>query len=285
MEVLKMASTTTESTVNALRYLFSAYGIVEEIVSDNGPQFVSEEFQKFVKLNGINHIRSAAYHPSSNGEAERAVQTFKTTMKTMNNEPGTLNQKMARFLLSYRSTPHSTTQVSPAELFLGRQIRTRLDIMRPNLSNKIQKNTTPKESKVRIFQEGDSVWIRDYRKSVEKWVGGIIVHQLGPVTYQVKVGDLIWKRHVDQIRERETDIPVNESNTNIPITMHVPFDSTQSNQVQDNLPNSTVESATEACVQTPVQAESHENSKTASPAMKPLPKRSTRGIPPKKLDL
>ena len=49
MEVITMASTTSESTINALRYLFSSYGIVEEIVSDNGPQFVSNEFQNFVK--------------------------------------------------------------------------------------------------------------------------------------------------------------------------------------------------------------------------------------------
>ncbi|XP_053395713.1 uncharacterized protein K02A2.6-like [Mercenaria mercenaria] len=208
LEVITMASTTSESTINALRYLFSSYGLVEEIVSDNGPQFVSAEFQNFVKMNGIKHIRSAAYHPSSNGEAERAVRTFKTALKTMSSEPGTVNQKVSRFLLSYRSTPHSTTQVSPAELFLGRRVRTRLDIMRPDLSNKIQKKTTPKESQIRTFQEGDSVWIRDYRQSTEKWVDGIIVHQLGPVTYKVKVGDLIWKRHVDQIRMREPDVIV-----------------------------------------------------------------------------
>ena len=76
-----MASTTSESTINDLRYLFASFRLAEEIVSDNGPQFVSVEFQNFVKANGIKHIRSAPYHPSSNGEAERAVRTFKTAMK------------------------------------------------------------------------------------------------------------------------------------------------------------------------------------------------------------
>ena len=75
----------------------------------------------------------------------------------MSSEPGTVNQKISIFLLSYRSSPHSTTQVSPTELFLGCRIRTRLDNIRPNLGNKIQKKTTPSESNVRSFQEGDSV--------------------------------------------------------------------------------------------------------------------------------
>ena len=49
-------------------------------LSDNGPQFVSEEYEIFLKENGVRHIRSAAYHPASYGEAERAVRTFKQAM-------------------------------------------------------------------------------------------------------------------------------------------------------------------------------------------------------------
>ena len=42
--------------------------------SDNGPQFVSDEFRNFVNVNGIRHICTAVYHPASNDEAERFVQ-------------------------------------------------------------------------------------------------------------------------------------------------------------------------------------------------------------------
>ena len=80
MDVVMMTSTTSENTINALRHLFSSYGLPVEIVSDNGPQFVSEEYEIFLKENGVRHIRSAAYHPASNGEAERAVRTFKQAM-------------------------------------------------------------------------------------------------------------------------------------------------------------------------------------------------------------
>ena len=107
----------------------------EQLVSDNGTQFTSKEFQIF--LNGIKHIRSAPYHPATNGEAERFVQTFKRALKAAKSDQGSLVDKLYRFLLSYRSTPHSTTGVSPADLFLNRPLRTRLSIIKPSLGTRV----------------------------------------------------------------------------------------------------------------------------------------------------
>ena len=80
-EVIEMSSITAAKTILELRKLFSAYGLPEQLVSDNGPQFVAEEFATYLKLNGIRHIRCSPYHPSSNEVAERYVQTFKQAMK------------------------------------------------------------------------------------------------------------------------------------------------------------------------------------------------------------
>ena len=70
-EVIEMASTSTESTIAELRKLFASYGLPQQVVSDNGPQFTAYEFQTFLRQNGVKHIRSAPYHPASNGQAER----------------------------------------------------------------------------------------------------------------------------------------------------------------------------------------------------------------------
>ena len=81
-EVVEMSQTTTPRTITALRQIFATHGIPEEMVSDNGPQFISADFAEFTRTNGIRHSRSSPYHPSSNGEAERFVRTFKEAMKT-----------------------------------------------------------------------------------------------------------------------------------------------------------------------------------------------------------
>ena len=76
-EAQVMPTTTAARTITALREMFARYGILQQLVSDNGPQFVSQQFDQFLALNGVRHIRTAPYHPSSNGAAERLVQTIK----------------------------------------------------------------------------------------------------------------------------------------------------------------------------------------------------------------
>ena len=47
--------------------MFTIQGLPQQLVSDNGPQFVSDQFAQFLKQNGIKHFRSSPYHPSTNG--------------------------------------------------------------------------------------------------------------------------------------------------------------------------------------------------------------------------
>ena len=118
LEIERMDTTTSTKTIENLQSLFARYGVPSELVSDNGPQFKSEEFQMFLKRNGIKHLTSP-YHPASNGLAERCVQSFKLAMKS-ETEVKPLSIKLATFLLAYRYTPHSNTGEEPSQLFLGR---------------------------------------------------------------------------------------------------------------------------------------------------------------------
>ncbi len=81
IDAYPVSSATTAATLECLRKSFSVHGIPEMIVSDNTQCFVSEASKDFMTKNGITHVTSAPYHPSSNGLAERAVQTFKDLMK------------------------------------------------------------------------------------------------------------------------------------------------------------------------------------------------------------
>ena len=99
VEIFKTSSTTSAATIQLLRSTFFRFGIPQTIVSDDGSCFTSSEFEEFLKLNGINHLLTAPYHPQSNGLAERMVQAFKCGMKKLSE--GTIDLKLARFLFNY----------------------------------------------------------------------------------------------------------------------------------------------------------------------------------------
>ncbi|KAK3098183.1 hypothetical protein FSP39_016945 [Pinctada imbricata] len=225
-EVIPMKRITTARTIEILRTIFSRNGIPEQIVSDNGPQFTSAEFGQFMKNNAIRHYKSAPYHPATNGLAERFVQTFERSIKSMKHDSMSLNKKIANFLLQYRNTPHTTTNESPAKLFVGRQLRSRLDLIRPNIQGKVDRANMnsafgKKGKPVPSFKPGDHVIVRDYRGN--KWINGTIESLLGPLNCTVKTDfGSLWKRHVDQIRKTEcrnkTEFSETRYDERVPVT-------------------------------------------------------------------
>ena len=79
---LMCSDTTTSKTLAVLYSWFcSESGMPTTLVSDGGPQFKANDFEAKMKLWGIKHIFSPPYHPSSNGQAERAVQLYKDRLK------------------------------------------------------------------------------------------------------------------------------------------------------------------------------------------------------------
>lgn len=229
-----MKITSAEATINALRCIFGRYGLPEQVVSDNGPPFQSAEYDDFLRQNGIKRVLVSPYHPASNGQAERFVQTFKNFLKTANSQSSLL-QRIRCFLLNYRSTPHTTTGCSPAKLFLQREVRTRLSLVKPDTASVVLENQSRMKSyhdqyaKFREFEVGQSVLARDYR-SKTKWQLGTISERNGPHSYTVALPDgRIWKRHVDQLLkdspskvQQAEPIPSNLGNQREPQDLSVP---------------------------------------------------------------
>ncbi|KAJ8380942.1 hypothetical protein SKAU_G00017200 [Synaphobranchus kaupii] len=203
-EVAVMKSTSSERTIEELPSIFSRFGLPQWLVSDNSPQLVSEEFKTFMEENGIQHIKSAPYHLATNGLAERFVQTMKQALKSSQSTQS-LNRRLSAFLLSYRNTPHATTKVSPASAMFKRQLRTRLDLLRPQKTREVvhlqQRAQVERRAKTkfRSFIAGDRVLARNYTKGV-KWTPVTVVAKTGPVSYTVETSNhLIWRRHIDQL--------------------------------------------------------------------------------------
>ncbi|XP_065076499.1 uncharacterized protein K02A2.6-like [Ochlerotatus camptorhynchus] len=69
-EIIQTRSTTSAATIGILKDVFARFSVPATLVSDNGPQFTSAEFQGFCVENGIDHLTIAPFHPQSNGQAE-----------------------------------------------------------------------------------------------------------------------------------------------------------------------------------------------------------------------
>ncbi|XP_049954094.1 uncharacterized protein K02A2.6-like [Schistocerca serialis cubense] len=184
-----MSSTTSSATIQALSAIFCIEGLPQTIVSDNGPQFMSAEFQSFCQANGIQHLTSAPFSPQSNGAAERLVRTFKSQMLKLK-ESHSREDALLLFLSSYRSQPRDGR--SPAELLHGRPHRTLMSLLHPPHQVPVQRQTP-------AFAPGDVVFYRNYRGS-RRWLAGRILRCLGRAMYLVLGASGEVRRHLNQLR-------------------------------------------------------------------------------------
>ena len=122
LEVDYLSTTTTKQVITKLKGHFARYGILLQMVTDSGPQFLSREFRNFTTEWEIQRVMSSPDHHLSNGKAEDAVKITKTmTCKALRD--GT-DQYAA--ILELRNTPRQNTGISPAEMMFGRNTRSLL---------------------------------------------------------------------------------------------------------------------------------------------------------------
>ena len=169
IEVTELKTQTSREVINHLKSIFARHGIPEILVSDNGTQYSSTLFREFATEYGFTHLTSSPNYPQGNGAAERAVKTVK----------GLLRKKEDQYvaLLAHRSTPLENGY-SPAELLMGRELRTIIPVTTPQLHPRLPKFSELKNKEKRIkerqcvnfntrhhakdlkpFQSGDAVWL------------------------------------------------------------------------------------------------------------------------------
>ncbi|UYV83268.1 K02A2.6-like, partial [Cordylochernes scorpioides] len=173
-EIIQLDRLTASVVVRSCKSIFARHGIPETVVSDNGTQFgAAREFANFARQYGFTHVTSSPRFPQRNGMAEAGVKIAKLILKK--------NQDPSLGLLEYRSTPLENGY-SPAELLMGRKLRTTLPIAPENLNPKLVDSQTLKRKEGRRrkdmksrydrrcgatdmeeLSEGDTVWITDMR--------------------------------------------------------------------------------------------------------------------------
>ena len=107
--VTPLHATTSENVTEEIRKAVSLFGRPDEIVSDNGPQYIGKPFQDFVHKWGIQHTTSSPRFPQTNGFIERQVQTIKKIIKKCKEK-----QSLRLAMLDLRASPVDSKLPSPA---------------------------------------------------------------------------------------------------------------------------------------------------------------------------
>jgi hypothetical protein len=115
--------------INALnKRVLTAFGTPRTIISDQGPQFMSEEFERFLKEEGIEHKPSVAYHQQSNGQVERFNKTLTHMLKKFVGEKkGQWTKFLPEVIWAYNTSRNETTKVTPYRAVFGIDPITKVD--------------------------------------------------------------------------------------------------------------------------------------------------------------
>ncbi|XP_064629350.1 uncharacterized protein K02A2.6-like [Lineus longissimus] len=220
-------SLSSETVIAFTKSVICEYGIPEELVSDNGPQYDSYAFKSFCASYGIKHTTSSPHYAQSNGMVEKCVQTVKKLiLKALD-----AGEDANIALLNYRTTPVSSNIASPAKLLMSREPRTTLPMKRSlhqcrptdNDSTKealqhrqdLQKHYYDQRARAEPFPElqtGQNIRVQDPKSGV--WNPGYVTEKLSePRSYTVKTDKGTYRRNRKYLRatnERFTDEQLSE---------------------------------------------------------------------------
>ena len=124
-----------------LEAIFARYGLPEVLTSDNGPNFVSEEFEAYLKESGLKHRHVTAKWAQASGEVEKQNSSILKRLRWAHAEGKDWKRKLVKYMAVYRTTPHHTTGKTPAFLLMDCYIRTKL----PQLSQPVHDDEETRE--------------------------------------------------------------------------------------------------------------------------------------------
>ena len=282
-EIDRLEDTRSATVIRKLKNHFSRYGIPEQLVSDNGPQFSSEKFENFAKTYDFEHLTSSPGYPQSNGKAESDVKVAKQLLKKAKDSGR--DQYLA--ILDYRNTPTQGVNSSPAQRMLNRRTRTLLptaaSLLEPrhvDIKSERSKLKTRQDKQATYYNrsakdlpplcEGDVVRLKPFKLGEKKWNKGVIQHRLDERSYEVETDDGTYRRnrvHLKKSNEGSstTDREIRMQPMNVEPTKlnNKPEDTTSNTSVLQS-PKKSAVSNTEVKMEAPAPRRSQRVSKPPS---------------------
>uniref|UniRef100_A0A3Q1F5U6 Integrase catalytic domain-containing protein n=1 Tax=Acanthochromis polyacanthus TaxID=80966 RepID=A0A3Q1F5U6_9TELE len=227
MALGRLSDTTSKGVITAMKSIFVRHGIPDIVISDNGPQYASEEFRSFPESWEFTHVTSSPGHAQSNGQAERTVQTVKQLLKRSQNDAG--DPYIA--LVEYRNTPLESVGLSPAQMLMGRRLKTKLpestSLLTPERALNVHKQLKAKQAKQKKYYDQHAKPLPELHKGEnvrmhfgDKWKPAVVLEKhIQPRSYVVSTSESRMlrrnRRHLRQTAESMFPPTAAESNVDV----------------------------------------------------------------------
>lgn len=236
-EIVKLTDTTARGVITGMKSIFSRHGIPDRLVSDNGPQYSCAEFRRFAGDWDFRHLTSSPGHAQSNGQAERTVQTVKNLLRKA--QDGNGDPYIA--LLEYRNTPLEGVGYSPAQLLMGRRLKSKLPtttaLLTPESSIQVSDKLKEKQLKQKSYYDRQTRCLPDLHKGEsvrvqrkDGWQPAVVLHKHEqPRSFVVQTPDgSTYRRNRKHLRKtRETECATPMADADIDIKPEVSHSNTQ----------------------------------------------------------
>ena len=248
-EVQKMSKTTSTAVIDFCKACFARHGIPHILISDNGPQLVSQEFKAFATDWDFVHKTSSPYHSQANGKAEAAVKIAKNLIKK-SKESG---EDVYKALLDLRNTPTQDLGSSPVQRLMSRRTRGQVhistDLLKPEVQKGVQAKIENKRAKAKAqydqgtknlpeLQSHQPVWVQS-QSAPRKWSRATCVGKVAPRSYllESESGQLLRRNRIsirsDNTRDTSGTHPLVPSTSSLPRPV-VPSSSSNEDSVCEN---------------------------------------------------
>ena len=137
-EVVEIHKKTSQAVITQCKVQFARHGIPDVVVTDNGPEFASQEFRNFASKWKFEHRTSSPRYPQSNGKAENAVQTCEGLLRKAKED----KKDPLLAILDWRNTPSEGFETSPVQRLMGRRTRTLLPTAKTLLNPSTDQTTS-----------------------------------------------------------------------------------------------------------------------------------------------
>ncbi|RDY09020.1 Retrovirus-related Pol polyprotein, partial [Mucuna pruriens] len=196
VEAEPVATITTERIKRFYwKKIICRFGILAEIVSDNGIQFASKGMVEFCKELNIKQVFTSVKHPQSNGQAEAANKVIlRGLRRRLEEAKGRWAEELPQVLWSYHTTPNSTTNETPFRLTFGTEAMIPVEIGEPSPRTALfepSKNEEELRANLDLVQEAKEIaHVKEYAikaRAARKYNQRVIPREF-------KTGDLVLKK-------------------------------------------------------------------------------------------